>query len=86
MHPNEQTLTRFYTAFATLDADTMGSCYAEDATFSDPAFTLHNRREVLKTVRDKSVVHTLFTDLPPDPAFEHLMRDLDVRCVVAQSG
>lgn len=46
MHPNEQTLTRFYTAFATLDADTMGSCYAEDATFSDPAFTLHNRREV----------------------------------------
>jgi hypothetical protein len=46
MHPNEQTLTRFYTAFATLDADTMASCYAEDATFSDPAFTLHNRREV----------------------------------------
>ena len=24
---------------------------------------LHNRREVLKTVRDKSVVHTLFTDI-----------------------
>ena len=31
-------------------------------------------------------VHTLFTDSPPDPTFEHLMRDLDVRCVVAQSG
>lgn len=29
------------------------------------------------------VVHTLFTDLPPDPAFEHLLRDLDVRCVLA---
>jgi large subunit ribosomal protein L17 len=24
---------------------------------------LHNRREVLKTVRDKSVVHTLFTEI-----------------------
>jgi large subunit ribosomal protein L17 len=27
--------------------------------------SLHNRREVLKTVRDKSVVHTLFTDIAP---------------------
>ncbi|MGY2701802.1 MULTISPECIES: 50S ribosomal protein L17 [unclassified Nocardioides] len=26
---------------------------------------LHNRREVLKTIRDKSVVHTLFTDIAP---------------------
>jgi large subunit ribosomal protein L17 len=26
---------------------------------------LHNRREVLKTVRDKSVVHTLFVDIAP---------------------
>jgi large subunit ribosomal protein L17 len=25
--------------------------------------SLHNRREVLKTIRDKSVVHTLFTDI-----------------------
>ena len=46
MHPNEQTLTRFYTAFAALDADTMGLCYAEDATFTDPAFKLYNRRDV----------------------------------------
>ena len=29
------------------------------------------------------VVHTLFTDQPPEPAFERLLRDLDVRCVVA---
>jgi len=28
-------------------------------------------------------VHTLFTDQRPDAAFERLMRDLDVRCVVA---
>src|ERR671939_883085 len=26
---------------------------------------LHNRREVLKTVRDKSVVHELFTEIAP---------------------
>ncbi len=26
---------------------------------------LHNRREVLKTIRDKSVVHTLFVDIAP---------------------
>jgi large subunit ribosomal protein L17 len=27
--------------------------------------SVHNRREVLKTVRDKSVVHTLFTEIAP---------------------
>ncbi|HEY9562400.1 MAG TPA: 50S ribosomal protein L17 [Nocardioides sp.] len=26
---------------------------------------LHNRREVLKTIRDKGVVHTLFTEIAP---------------------
>lgn len=31
------------------------------------------------------VVHTLFTDLPPEPGFEHVLRDLDVRCIVAHS-
>ncbi|MFT4192601.1 MAG: DeoR/GlpR family DNA-binding transcription regulator [Comamonas sp.] len=28
-------------------------------------------------------VHTVFTDQPPEPAFERLLRDIDVRCVVA---
>ena len=46
MHPNEQTLIRFYTAFAALDADTMARCYADDATFDDPAFSLKGRREI----------------------------------------
>ena len=46
MHANEQTLTRFYTAFADLDADTMATCYAEDAIFDDPGFSLKGRREV----------------------------------------
>lgn len=45
MNTNEQTLTRFYTAFAALDADTMASCYAEDVRFDDPAFSLRGRRE-----------------------------------------
>ncbi|GAA1155928.1 50S ribosomal protein L17 [Nocardioides aquiterrae] len=27
--------------------------------------SLHNRREVLRTIRDKSVVHTLFTEIAP---------------------
>jgi ketosteroid isomerase-like protein len=46
VNTNEQTLTRFYTAFAALDADTMASCYAEDATFDDPAFSLKGQPEV----------------------------------------
>jgi ketosteroid isomerase-like protein len=44
MHPNAHTLTRFYTAFAVLDANTMADCYAPDASFSDPVFTLHGRQ------------------------------------------
>ncbi|MES2880040.1 MAG: nuclear transport factor 2 family protein [Pseudomonadota bacterium] len=46
MNTTEQTLTKFYTAFAALDADTMASCYAEDATFDDPAFSLRGRDQV----------------------------------------
>lgn len=46
MNANTQTLTKFYTAFAALDADTMASCYAEDVLFEDPAFSLKGRREV----------------------------------------
>ena len=30
-------------------------------------------------------VHTLFTDAPPDAAFERMLRDWDVHCVVASS-
>jgi hypothetical protein len=32
-------ITLFYTAFQSLDAEAMASCYAEGATFSDPVFT-----------------------------------------------
>lgn len=46
MNANEHTMTRFYTAFAALDADTMASCYAADAAFDDPAFSLKGKREI----------------------------------------
>jgi hypothetical protein len=40
MNANEQTLSRFYSAFARLDAQIMASCYADDAVFNDPVFSL----------------------------------------------
>ena len=47
MHPNEQTLTKFYTAFANLDPDTMAQCYADEAVFDDEVFSLRGKREVM---------------------------------------
>ena len=38
MHPNEQLLTDFYSAFASGDHVTMENSYTDDATFSDPVF------------------------------------------------
>ncbi len=38
MHPNEELIDRFYTAFNAYDAETMAASYADDATFEDPAF------------------------------------------------
>ena len=46
MSPTEQTLRRFYDAFARLDADTMAACYAPDASFRDEVFDLHGAREI----------------------------------------
>ncbi len=38
--PNpREVITRFYTAFAARDHDTMARCYAADAHFTDPVFT-----------------------------------------------
>src|SRR5688500_3264600 len=39
--------------------------YAEKLITKAKKGDLHNRREVMKTVRDKSVVHTLFTEIAP---------------------
>lgn len=46
MHPNAQTLQRFYTAFSQLDHATMAACYAPDATFEDEAFSLKGREQI----------------------------------------
>jgi hypothetical protein len=45
MHPNHALITRFYGAFAVLDAEAMAACYAEDVAFDDPVFCLRGRRE-----------------------------------------
>ncbi len=47
MHPNEQTLHRFYGAFAALDPDTMAGCYAPGVGFRDEVFTLNGRDAVM---------------------------------------
>ena len=46
MHPNAQTLHRFYTAFSQLDHARMAACYAPEATFDDEAFSLQGREQV----------------------------------------
>lgn len=35
---NSALITRFYEAFAQLDAEAMSACYTDDVLFSDPAF------------------------------------------------
>ena len=46
MPDNAQLLTRFYTAFAALDAEAMVDCYAPDSRFEDEVFSLRGRNEV----------------------------------------
>lgn len=46
-HPNHALLTQLYTAFQQLDAEGMARCYAEQAAFEDPVFTLHGRGEIV---------------------------------------
>lgn len=46
MPTHDQTVRRFYDAFARLDADTMASCYAPDAVFRDEVFSLRGAREI----------------------------------------
>jgi hypothetical protein len=43
---SKATLERFYKAFAGLDAKTMALCYAQDAQFDDPVFSLRGRTHI----------------------------------------
>jgi ketosteroid isomerase-like protein len=38
-HPNEELISRFYSAFARHDGEAMAACYAPGVHFSDPVFT-----------------------------------------------
>jgi len=44
MHPNAETIHRFYDAFTRRDHAAMGACYAPDAAFADEVFTLTGAR------------------------------------------
>jgi hypothetical protein len=77
MHSNAKTLIRFYKAFAQLDAATMASCYAENASFQDPAFTLKGREQIggmwnmlCSATKDKGMAHWKleFSDIQADDA------------------
>lgn len=46
MHPNEELITKFYTAFQSKDGNTMASSYHPEAEFSDPAFQNLKGKEV----------------------------------------
>jgi limonene-1,2-epoxide hydrolase len=45
MHPNEQLLTMFYTAFQNRDYRTMQQCYSDGAVFNDAVFKNLNAAE-----------------------------------------
>ena len=47
MNANEQSLARFYTAFAALDAATMAQAYADNVEFDDEAFSLRGKQQVV---------------------------------------
>jgi ketosteroid isomerase-like protein len=44
---NAELVARFYAAFAALDGATMASCYAPNARFEDPVFSLQGKDEVM---------------------------------------
>jgi ketosteroid isomerase-like protein len=46
MHPNEELINTFYTAFQRLDAEAMARCYHADIRFSDPVFPGLSQMEV----------------------------------------
>jgi hypothetical protein len=44
---NLETINRFYTVFAQLDAATMATCYADNVTFQDEVFTLNGKTDTV---------------------------------------
>jgi hypothetical protein len=46
MNPNKACIIKLYTAFQELDAETMLSCYHQEATFKDAVFELSSKKEI----------------------------------------
>ncbi len=70
MDNNEETISRFYTAFKQLDHKTMNSCYSDDIVFFDPVFELLERNQVkcmwemlCKNAKDFDLVFSNITKL-----------------------
>lgn len=47
MQANALTITKFYTAFARLEGDGMGQCYADGVAFEDEVFTLQGKTQTM---------------------------------------
>ena len=47
MHPNAETITTFYAAFAQLDPEGMATCYADDVRFDDEVFSLRGKAQTV---------------------------------------
>lgn len=71
INENNSIITKFYTAFANHDAETMASCYHKEVFFEDPAFgKLHHDQVVLMwkmlLVRSKGNLRIVFSEVKSD--------------------
>jgi ketosteroid isomerase-like protein len=71
MNQNEQTIHKFYTAFANADAKTMCECYHAKIKFHDPSFGLLKGKDVCKMwkmliEKSKGTLKIEFSDIKAD--------------------
>ena len=71
MTPNEAVITKFYTAFANSDPQTMSECYHPKVHFIDPAFGLLKDEQVSKMwkmllLKSKGNIKIEFSDVKAD--------------------
>lgn len=71
MTPNEAVITKFYTAFANSDAQTMSECYHPKVHFIDPAFGLLKDEQVSKMwkmllLKSRGNIKIEFSDVKAD--------------------
>jgi ketosteroid isomerase-like protein len=71
MNQNEQTIHKFYTAFANADAKTMCECYHTNVVFQDPAFGILKGNDVCQMwkmliEKSKGNIKIEFSDVKAD--------------------